>query len=137
MARKIKKPGVNQGKRVAVSPDTPDYNKQSPVFSLEFLQKPYCISDCNRDQKASILDSIHSRCQVPWSELINSGRHKLGTEKIRAGDIKAAIPQRFAEETYFLAFRAIGMAPAVGVRIGRTFYVLWIDHDFSLYNHGK
>lgn len=36
---------------------------------------------------------------------------------------------------HFLAFRYKGMSSMIGYRQRNVFYVLWFDHDFTLYDH--
>ena len=35
-----------------------------------------------------------------------------------------------------IAFRFAGNAPMVGYRVQAIFYILWLDRDFTLYDHG-
>jgi hypothetical protein len=64
-------------------------------------------------------------------------RHKLGTEKIAKKIIKNAPLPKFITDDfeYFLAFRYNGYCPMVGYRQRDVFFVLWFDHDFTLYSH--
>ncbi len=73
--------------------------------------------------------------KMTWSEIQNAPRHGLGTEKLPRSALKAAIPQSVTEDVTFLALRYNGKAPMVGYRDGRTFYLLYLDHNFSLYKH--
>jgi hypothetical protein len=40
------------------------------------------------------------------------------------------------EEVNLIAFRFDGKKPMVGYRDGVTFYVLFLDRSFTLYDHG-
>ena len=82
-----------------------------------------------------MFDGILQRSKMTWRQITNAHRHGLGTEEISSRGIRKSIPQEFIKETKFLAMRAIGKAPMVGVRRQRIFYVLWVDTDFSLYRH--
>jgi hypothetical protein len=35
-----------------------------------------------------------------------------------------------------IAFRFAGNRPMVGYRVQAIFYLLWLDRDFTLYDHG-
>ncbi|WP_448216271.1 hypothetical protein [Endozoicomonas sp. 2B-B] len=60
----------------------------------------------------------------------------MGFEKIPKHQIRATIPAFITEEvTNLLAFRYHGKHPMVGYRVRDVFYVLWFDHNFSLYPH--
>ncbi|MHB0822909.1 hypothetical protein F1645_16105 (plasmid) [Novacetimonas hansenii] len=80
--------------------------------------------------------AIAKRSKLTWNELRASGRHGLGYEKIGRSSMKVAIPPFITEETPIIAFRCAGMAPMVGYRGGRVFYVVWIDRAFDVYDHG-
>lgn len=70
---------------------------------------------------------------MTWGDIIRADRHGLGTEKIDGSAIKAALPDFVG--TDFLAFRYNGMKAMVGYRQKNVFFVLWFDHDFTLYDH--
>ncbi|MHC1788302.1 hypothetical protein [Solidesulfovibrio sp.] len=105
-----------------------------PKFSLRLLQTSHCISCCTKDEKAALADKMHTLSALPWSEIRKSDRHGLGFEKIAPASIKAGIPEP-AKDKNIIAFRFAGMKPMVGFKEGATFYVLWLDRDFTLYKH--
>lgn len=109
-----------------------------PVFAFEKMQEGsgYSVSCCNADHQAAALKKIFMLSRMSWIEIQNAGRHGLGTEKIARSSIKAPIPASVTEDVTFLALRYNGKAPMVGYRDGRTFQVLFLDHTFSLYDHG-
>jgi len=116
------------------SQDTPDYNRHPPIFSLEKIQHgSYCFSSLNPENKASFADAMFRRKTMTWGDIIRADRHGLGTEKIDGSAIKAALPGFVG--TDFLAFRYNGMKAMVGYRQKNVFFVLWFDHDFTLYDH--
>ncbi|MEQ3762547.1 MAG: hypothetical protein ABNH15_05765 [Alcanivorax sp.] len=133
---KIKKPTPKQGSLVkSIEPINTD--KLPPIFSLEKIQSgKYCLSQLNEKNKAMFSDAIYRRKATPWSEIKQQHRHGLGAEKISKSSIKAAIPKFITEDVSdFLVFRYNGMHPMVGYRQREIFYVLWFDHDFTLYDH--
>lgn len=107
-----------------------------PKFSLEHLVRTYCLSACTTDEKAAFADKLHELSQLTWQQIAQAPRHGQGSETINRGGIKPTIPPCITEEVTILAFRCIGKAPMVGYRSHDTFYVIWIDRDFSLYDHG-
>ena len=116
------------------SQDTPDYNRHPPVFSLEKLQRgSYCFSSLDSENKASFADAIYKRKSMTWGEILRADRHGLGTEKISKSAIKAALPDFVGVD--YLAFRYSGLKSMVGYRQKNIFFVLWFDHNFTLYNH--
>lgn len=119
--------------------DPEDYNKMVPLFSLERLQKgDYCLSALEKDDKAAFADSIFKRKSVTWNQIQQMDCHGLGYEKIAVTSIKPSVPKFITEDqSNLIAFRFSGLKPMVGYRSKNVFYVLWFDHDYSVYNHGS
>lgn len=115
-----------------------DPNKKTPLFSFERVQNgAYCFSVLDRNHKADVAEAIFRRKGLTWNDLIRADRHGLGLEKIPRASIGAPIPPFVTDDVKnFIVLRYSGLAPMVGHRIGRTFYILWFDHNFSLYDHG-
>lgn len=106
-----------------------------PKFSFEHLQKSHCLSNCERDEKAALADRLHELSQLTWQQVMQADRHGQGCETIKRTSIKTAIPPCITEDSNILAFRFCGKAPMVGFRREEVFYLVWLDRDFSLYNH--
>jgi hypothetical protein len=64
-------------------------------------------------------------------------KHGLGTEQISQNCIKGdSIPKDIVKpDTNLIAFRFDEKKSMVGFRDKETFYILWFDRDFTLYNH--
>jgi len=139
LARKsrLAKPSKKAGKRVNSS-NTQSTGTMPVLFSLErCVSGKYCLSQLSVEDKAAFADSVFIRRSITWDEMRQASRHGVGTEKIAISAIKAPIPRQITEDVEtLLALRFSAMAPMVGYRIGAVFFVLWFDHDFSLYNHG-
>lgn len=135
--KQIKKPARSKGAHITPPPEPPDFNKNPPVFSLEKLTSgKYCFSAMVKDDKASFAEAIFRRKGSSWIDIQKMDRHGLGTEKIARSSITAAIPPFITDDVdSFLAFRFNGLKPMVGYRNRDIFYVLWFDHDFTLYPH--
>ncbi|RKZ51237.1 MAG: hypothetical protein DRR16_14980 [Candidatus Parabeggiatoa sp. nov. 3] len=73
--------------------------------------------------------------QLTWAEISKSSRHGLGYEKIARTSIRAPIPKHIKDDIVFIAFRFYGKAPMVGYRTDAIFHILWIDRNFTLYEH--
>jgi len=133
---RIKKPKPEKGKRIsAIDPE--NYDGNPPIFSLQRIQPTkYCLSKLNQEQKSAFADSIYKRREVLWKDIKKLHKHSLGIEKIPRYQIKAPIPRFIKDDVdYFLAFRFFGKSPMVGYRQKDVFFVLWFDHDFTLYGH--
>jgi len=137
MSRRIKSSKATQGKLVKTE-TPPNHDASPPIFSLEKVQDgKYCLSRLDQQNKAMFADSIFRRKSLTWKGIKDIGRHGLGTEKIAKSSINAPIPKFITDEVdNFLAFRYNGKCPMVGYRQRNVFFVLWFDHDFTLYNHG-
>ncbi|MGK0393470.1 MAG: hypothetical protein ACJA0B_001644 [Alcanivorax borkumensis] len=134
--RRIKRGREKQGALVK-SQEPVNYDERPPVFSLEKLQSgKYCLSGLDQTHKAMFSDAIFRRKGLTWRDIKTCDRHGLGTEKISKSSIDAPIPRFITEDVSdFLVFRYNGMNPMVGYRQRDVFFVLWFDHDFTLYNH--
>jgi hypothetical protein len=113
-------------------------NDLYPKFSLEHLQtkSKYCLSCCSKDQKAAFANKLKELSELQWKQIINSPKHGNGYEIIKENSLKIDIPARvkkFAKT--IVAFRFHAKHPMVGFIEHDTFYILWFDHDFTLYKH--
>lgn len=106
-----------------------------PKFSLEHLVDAYCLSKCSRGEKAQFADRLHELSQLTWQQIGQAPRHGQGYETLPRQAIRTGLPTCITEDLKLLAFRCIGKAPMVGFKVHDTFYVVWIDRDFSLYPH--
>ncbi|MBR9882311.1 MAG: hypothetical protein GYB21_01035 [Oceanospirillales bacterium] len=133
---KIKAGKPKQGPLIKAE-EPPNTQKLPPIFSLQRIQSgDYCFSCLDQEHKASFAEAIFKRKILTWAEINNAHRHGLGFEKISKKSIKTSIPPFITEDQdHFLAFRYHGKNPLVGYRIGQIFYVLWFDHNFTLYDH--
>ena len=110
-------------------------NSLVPKFSFEFLSKSHCISSCQKDEKAALTDRLHQLSQLVWQRIQESSRHGQGCEIISRASMRVSIPDCITEDTNILAFRFFGKAPMVGFRREEVFYIVWLDRDFTVYDH--
>lgn len=122
-----------------IKPTVPQNNLSSqqrrPIFSFHSIAKDYCISKCTPQEKASLADTLRKMSELTWAQLTIAPKHGLGYEKIRRNAIKTSIPNSVTQDVNFLAFRFHDKAPMVGYREREIFHILWLDRNFSLYNH--
>ncbi|MCC6394513.1 MAG: hypothetical protein IT167_28210 [Bryobacterales bacterium] len=113
-----------------------DPDNAPPKFSLRYLSPDYCITACNKEEKAAFADTMKRMSQLTWAQLRQAPRHGLGYEKIERESIRARIPEVITADVNIIAFRFHGKAPMVGFRAGDgTFHVIWFDRGFQLYGH--
>lgn len=134
--KRINPPQPAKGKHVSATPPI-NYEANCPVFSLERLQTgDYCFSEMPQEHKALFGDAMFRRRHLTWSSIKSAPRHGLGFEKIARNQIRAPIPAFIKDDVdHFLAFRFSGLRPMVGYRVRDIFYILWFDHNFTLYPH--
>lgn len=83
-----------------------------------------------------MLDRLRILGKLTWKEIRQEHKHRYGTETIDRDSLKVGIPQFVTEDIRLIAFRAYDLVAMVGYKSERVFYVLWIDREFRLYNHG-
>jgi hypothetical protein len=128
--RHIKSHGAPQSNVI----DTLDY----PVFCFRHLQGKYDFYACQakHDHIIGFVNQLYNLSKLMWNEIQLAPKHGIDSEKISRDAIKPAIPQIATHDVTFLALRYHGKNPMIGFRNGTVFHILWIDHDFSVYNHG-
>lgn len=131
--------GLKGGKHVVLSLSGPvgSTNHQWPIFCLEYLEGDYCLCRCTREEKAAFAETLHRLGHMTWAEIQRFPRHGNGSEILSRESLgDRSYPVEVTDDVNILAFRFFGKAPMVGYRIGRVFTVLFLDRDFSLYDHG-
>jgi hypothetical protein len=74
---------------------------------------------------------------MPWKQIRQAPSKGLGAEKIDRGSIKRPIPRTVTDDVgFFYSLHYVGKKRFVGYRTGQIFHILWVDHDFSVYDHG-
>lgn len=121
-----------------VTPPQPlNANKLAPVFSFEFMRPNtgYSVTCCNEEHRAALAAKLFTLSQMTWQEIQNAPRHGLGSEKIARTSLKIALPGRVPEDAELIALRYHAKSPAIGFRDDRVFYILFLDHSFTAYDH--
>lgn len=140
MGKRFNPPKAKGGKHIAAPAITVEESpqKQHPAFCFQHLRKSYCLSKCEQEEKIAFIERLHTLSQMTWADIHHAPRKGLGTEIISQDSIKGdGIPSHLTPDVNLIAFRFQGNKPMVGYRIGRIFHVLWLDRDFSLYDHGS
>jgi hypothetical protein len=135
--KKIKKPEFTQGRKINTPNEVTITEYQHPIFCFKYLHKDHGIGQCDKDEKASLIETLVTLSSKTWTDLQLAPKHGLGSEKIARDSIKSSIPISItADVTFFLAFRFSGKKPIVGYRNKFVFHIVYIDRDFTVYNHG-
>ena len=96
----------------------------------------FSVNCCDKNERSALAKKLFQLSQTIWREIRNAPRHGIGTETIDRASIKPALPFSIPEDTAILALRYNGKKPMIGYRQDRIFYVLFLDHNFSVYSHG-
>ena len=134
--KQIKSPEPPKGKFPRTHEGRVSTNQDKPLFGLAYLDSTYSLKACTQPEKAAFGDTLAKLGQLTWQEIMNAHRHGVGCEIIPQEQIHGSIPRHVTPEVRMLAFRFCGKAPMVGYREDRVFYVIWLDRNFTLYNHG-
>ncbi|MCB2218429.1 MAG: hypothetical protein KQH59_20405 [Desulfobulbaceae bacterium] len=134
-ARKDQGKKINYKDRGDGSSDQIPPEKLPPIFSLRDLEKNYCVLKCELQDKAAFADTLRKISALTWAELKSNPRHSLGYEKISRSSLKVAVPGKISADVSFIAFRFSGKKAMVGYRDKEVFHILWLDRNFSVYNH--
>ncbi|MDO8431953.1 MAG: hypothetical protein Q7S58_06025 [Candidatus Binatus sp.] len=137
MSSKFKRPREDTSKHIkgqqqpSVSTD-----QLPPIFALHQMNDGrYCLPSCQQSDQAQFARALLERSRLTWAQLKCAPRHGMGFEKIEPSQVRQSLPSSVTEDVNLIAFRFSGKAPMVGYRDGQVFHVLWLDHDFSLYDH--
>lgn len=136
MGNGLKRPPTLSGRLKPHDAPSINYDAKPPVFSLQYLTQSHGIDNCSEAQKASILDALHKRGKMTWTQLRMAPRHGLGSETIALTALKVSLPPCVTPDTTILAFRCIGTAPMLGFRDQDRFHIIWIDKSYDCYDHG-
>jgi hypothetical protein len=135
----FRKAQPTQGKKLSLSGSAEtakvDFNREKPTFCLRYVDPDYCITSCNKDDKAAFAERLRQLSTMTWNQIINADRHGFGREKI-SRDALPAPPRNLSEDINFIALRFSGKKPMVGYQQDGTFHIIWFDRDFTLYDHG-
>lgn len=135
MVKRIPKIAPSKGRTIVIEQSEERPDDLCPVFSFEYMVKGHSVDDLDKDDQAALAVQLYKLSQLSWKEIKRASRHGFGFEKIRRNDIKAPLPRQITPDVNFIAFRFNGLKPMVGFRRDRIFFVVWLDHNFKLYNH--
>lgn len=120
-----------------VSPANPDL--LPPAFSFEKMQdgSGNSFNCCEDDDRLSLAKRMFMLSREPWRTIRGASSKGLGSEEIPRYRIKRAVPNSVTEDVeYFHSLHYIGKKRFIGYKVGQIFYVLWVDHNYQVYDHG-
>ena len=110
---------------------------EHPVFCFKYLDRDYGLGKCTEDEKAALIDTISKISSMTWKQMRQTQRHGIGGgEKIPKKQIKRPLPSFITPDVDFLlAYRFSGNKPFLGHQHQFVLHVIFIDRDFTLYDH--
>ena len=133
---KLKKPKAQKTKNITEqSTNTPLKKEGCIIFSLRYIQKNHCYSDCQPAEKQALIEAMFKRREMTWQTIAKEHRHGLGYEKIERSSLTVNVPKIVPEDASILAFRFFGLAPMVGYKENDVFHILWLDRQYKVYPH--
>jgi hypothetical protein len=117
----------------------PDIDAKPPAFSFEKMQDDsgHSFNCCIDDDRLALAKRIFMLSRIPWKQIMLAPSGGLGAEKIPRYRIRAAVPRAITEDvSYFYSLHYSGKKRFIGYRISQIFHILWVDHDFTVYDHG-
>lgn len=138
MSRVKIRPDLNQGKnfKIPAQPliQVPDYDY--PIFCFKHLHKDHNLEQCDTEEKKALVEKMVAISQMTWQAIQLAPRHGMGTEKINIDSIRPKCPPFITEDVKFLlALRFDGKKPILGHRNKFIFHIIFIDRDYTVYNH--
>jgi hypothetical protein len=107
-----------------------------PCFSFYYIHNKYNVTSCQESQRADLSMTLQKLSTLRWVDIESAHRHGLGSEKIARDSIKPGIPDAVPKEPVLLAIRFSGKAPMIGFRERNIFHIVFLDHNFTVYDHG-
>jgi hypothetical protein len=135
----LKKPKATSGKTIPLTASAAapkrNFGNEKPTFCLRYVDPGYCITLCDKNDKAAFAERIRQLSTMTWNQIIAADRHGFGREQISRDQLPSP-PNNVTEDANFIALRFSGKKPMVGYQHEGTFHIIWFDRDFTLYDHG-
>lgn len=112
-------------------------NDSYPKFSFEFcFGTKKSIEQCSKDIKYRIMDKIIYLSQLAWKD-ISGLRREQGFERIDVSSLShnSNTPVKFSDVNKVDVFRIGDKGRLIGYIEEDTFFIVWIDTKFEMYDH--
>lgn len=138
------KPTNQKGKKApflksAAPIPSPSPDLLPPAFSFEKMQdgSGSSFNCCQDEDRLSLAKRIFMLSRLPWRTIRSASNKGFGSEEIPRKRIKYAVPNSVTEDVdVFVSLHYSGKKRFIGYRVHQIFYVLWVDHNFKVYDHG-
>jgi hypothetical protein len=109
-----------------------------PVFSHRYITNgAYCLKRCSIEQFRHLADKLRMLSNLEWKQIDSSPRETNGYEMLPVAQLAERPPSPFDKAEAVMIFRFGGAKGGrmAGVKKDEKFYILFVDHDFTLYDH--
>jgi len=109
------------------------------AFSFEKMQDDsgHSINCCGNEDRVNLIKRMFMLSKMPWKEIRNASSKGFGAEQIPKYRVKKTVPSSVTEDVdAFTSLHYSGKRRFIGYRVGRIFYILWVDYNFKVYDHG-
>lgn len=134
----IKRPALNESGDIKPTSSVDAPRIDYPVFCFRHLVRGYAICDCDKEQKAHLIDKLSVMTQKTWQDL-NFGYNKKGAgfEKIPVNQFLAQIPKIVTDDVsklWVIRFNNMNHR-IIGLRKENIYHITHIDVDLTAYKH--
>lgn len=133
--KKVKKLHFKETSHLIVK-EEPDYDSLTPIFSFRYMKygSDNCLSQCNRDSKSSVVDTLLRLSQRTWGEILSTYKGSLGCEGIPRTRFSVPLPSIVTPEvTSLKVFRYSASGRIAGIREKDIYHILLAGAN--LYTH--
>lgn len=139
---KVKEPVYEKAGNINI----PELDEQIPSFSFKYIvnQEHYNLESgkATHQLKAKVLHSLYKYSKQTWVDFIGdkrqTGVEQVGLSKLKKRKVNLPNSAFYNEVKNVTIFRVSNNeARIVGWRHRNTCYILWIDWDFTSYDHGS
>lgn len=109
-----------------------------PAFSFEKMAdgSGNSFNCCQDDDRLYLAARMFMLSRMPWRDIRQAPSKGLGAEKIPRQQIKRPVPNSVTPDVdSFYSLHYVSKKRFIGYRVGQIFHILWIDHNFSVYDH--
>ena len=118
----------------------PNIDTYPPAFSFEKMMdgSGHSFNCCEDEDRLALAKRVFMLSRTPWNQIKMASSKGFGSESIPRDRIRPGIPASVTQDvSHFFSLHYSGKKRFLGYRVGQIFHVLWVDHDFSVYDHGS
>lgn len=111
--------------------------RKYPIFFFDKTHKDYHIDHLSYDEIKELLHRIYLFGTQTWEQIRQTGKHQLtGSEKLPSSALRIQLDEDVLEHDLIVLRFGSANKAMVGYYTNGTYYVIGLDHNFTLYDHG-